>query len=303
MNDSGKKSLRGFRVTSLLGKRGNHKAIDTIRVERYRLFEPVRNRAAALFKTIIMRTATEIPSSRGRHKSFRRTAFTLVELLVILAIIAILASLLLPALTKAKAKAQGVFCLSNTRQLGLAWLLYADDHNGRLAYNLGGSTGPRKIAPRTTLNWVNNIMNWKVDSDNTNLAPILEGSLAPYVSKAALIYRCPADHVLSTAQREAGWSERVRSYSMNAMIGDAGEVSKSGSNVNNPEYVQFFNLSQIAHPLGIFVFLDEHPDSINDGYFLNQADYQWWIDLPASFHNGAAEFSFAVGHSESHRLR
>src|SRR4051812_27103637 len=84
--------------------------------------------------------------------------FTLIELLMVIATIAILAGLLLPALNKARAKGQAVYCLNNTKQLDLAWLLYSDDHGGRLAYNLGGSSGARTIAPRTNLNWVNNIM-------------------------------------------------------------------------------------------------------------------------------------------------
>jgi prepilin-type processing-associated H-X9-DG protein len=88
---------------------------------------------------------------------------------------------------------------------------------------------------------------------------------------------------------------------MNAMIGDAGDVSTSGINVNNPRYVQFFRISSIPAAASIFVFLDEHPDSINDGYFLNEA-YDWkWNDLPASYHNGAASLWFADGHSETHR--
>jgi prepilin-type processing-associated H-X9-DG protein len=88
---------------------------------------------------------------------------------------------------------------------------------------------------------------------------------------------------------------------MNAMVGDAGELSNSGFNVNNPDYVQFFKLTSIPRPASIFVFLDEHPDSINDGYFLNKAEYHEWVDLPASYHNGAATFSFADGHSQLRR--
>jgi hypothetical protein len=151
---------------------------------------------------------------------------------------------------------------------------------------------------RTNLNWVNNILNWELDADNTNTATLTEASLGPYASRVVSVYRCPSDRVLSTIQRQAGWSARVRSYSMNAMVGDAGELSNAGFNVNNPAYVQFFKLSSIPRPGTIFVFLDEHPDSINDGYFLNKAEYHEWVDLPASYHHGAATFSFADGHSQ-----
>ena len=250
-----------------------------------------------------MRLRLQWACSGGPSSSARGRAFTLIELLVVIAIIAILASLLLPALARAKAKAQGILCLNNTRQLGLAWVLYADDHNGHLAYNLGGDVKIRGVAPATYLNWVNNVLNWELKPDNTNLATIKEASLGPYTSKAANVYRCPSDNVLSGIQRSAGWAQRVRSYSMNAMIGDAGDLSVTGYNRNNPDYVQFFNISAIPEPSKIFVFLDEHPDSINDGYFINKA-YDWeWIDLPASYHNGAASFSFADGHSETHRWR
>ena len=106
---------------------------------------------------------------------------------------------------------------------------------------------------------------------------------------------------LRHVQREAGWSTRLRSYSMNAMLGDAGEISQTGFNRNNPNYVQFFKLSSIPEPSDIFTFLDEHPDSINDGYFLNKAYRRQWIDLPASYHDGAAAFAFADGHATLHR--
>ena len=229
--------------------------------------------------------------------------FTLIELLVVVAIISILAAILLPALAKSKARAQSIFCLNNTKQLSLAWFLYADEHNGRLVYNLGGDVATRGVAQRTNLNWVNNILNWELDSDNTNLTTLTEAGLGPYTSKVTSIYRCPSDDVLSEIQREAGWRRRIRSYSMNAMVGNAGDLSQSGRNVNNPDYVQFFQLTVIPRPSQIFVFLDEHPDSINDGYFVNKAYTGEWSDLPGSYHNGGANFSFADGHGESHRWR
>jgi prepilin-type N-terminal cleavage/methylation domain-containing protein/prepilin-type processing-associated H-X9-DG protein len=231
--------------------------------------------------------------------------FTLVELLVVIAVIAILASLLLPALNRAKSKAEGIYCLNNTKQLLVAWQVYADDHNDLLAYNVGGNDA-RGVASHTRLNWVDNVMTWDVtsDSDNSNLTTITDASLGVYARSVAT-YRCPSDRVLSDKQRRAGWEARIRSYSMNAMVGDAGDVSKSGVNENNPGYVQFFKASSIPQPHRIFIFLDEHPQSINDGYFLNKRPQgtkeREWIDLPASYHNGGASFSFADGHSETHR--
>jgi prepilin-type N-terminal cleavage/methylation domain-containing protein/prepilin-type processing-associated H-X9-DG protein len=222
--------------------------------------------------------------------------FTLIELIIVIAIIAILSSILLPALSRAKAKAQGISCLNNTKQLTIAWVLYADEHNGVLAYNLGWSTNGSM-----DLNWANNVLDWNsTNPDNTNSAKLVDTGLGPYASKEANIYRCPSDRVLSDPQKSAGWSSRVRSYSMNAMVGDAGSFSQAGYNVNNPDYVQFFKYASIPRPSDIFVFVDEHPDSIDDGYFVNNSDYPRWRDLPASYHNGAANFSFTDGHAESH---
>ena len=229
-------------------------------------------------------------------------AFTLVELLVVVAVIAILASLLLPALSRAKGQAQGLISLNNTRQLALAWQMYADDHSGRLAYNLGGPNRSA-IADKSNVNWVNNNLTWELDSDNTNTATLLEAGLGSYVAMGAKVYRCPSDTVLSSVQKKAGWSNRVRSYSMNAMVGDAGALTSGGFNLNNPSYLQFFKITSIPSPAQIFVFVEEHSDSINDGYFLNKVYSREWIDLPASHHNGSGVFSFADGHSEIHRWR
>jgi prepilin-type N-terminal cleavage/methylation domain-containing protein len=237
--------------------------------------------------------------------------FTLIELLVVIAVIAVLAAILLPVLSKASERARAIFCLNNTKQLALGWQLYADDHAELLPYNLGLSG-----TFRTNINWVNNVMTWDLSSDNTNLATLTEASLGSYVSRATIIYRCPSDHALSAIQRAAGWDARIRSYSMNAMVGNAGDFSTNGVNSNNPGYKQFFKITQIPQPAGIFVFLDEHPDSIDDGYFLNKSqgsaysstyvgstsyNNAQWIDLPASYHNDATAFSFADGHSTLHR--
>jgi prepilin-type N-terminal cleavage/methylation domain-containing protein/prepilin-type processing-associated H-X9-DG protein len=224
----------------------------------------------------------------------RQGGFTLGELLVVVAVIGILAALLLPTLAASKARAQGTFCQNNNKQLATGWLMYADDNAQALPYNLGGA------AARTNLNWAAGVQDWELTPDNTNYAGLTQAALGPYVAQVAKVYHCPADKALSALQGAAGWSMRARSYSMNASVGDAGEISISGVNTNNPGYVQFFKLTSIPTPARIFVFLDEHPDSISDGYFVNRSYYPEWERLPASWHNGAATFSFSDGHTEIH---
>jgi prepilin-type N-terminal cleavage/methylation domain-containing protein/prepilin-type processing-associated H-X9-DG protein len=262
----------------------------------------IRSIADTIRRTIIL----SFPAMSKFANKARQPGFTLIELLVVIAIIAVLSALLLPALSKARARAEGISCLNNTRQLTLAWQLYGDDHEGLLPYNLGmnGSSF------RTNINWVNNVMTWDLSSDNTNMATLTGASLGVYVAGNTSIYHCPSDRALSAIQSAAGWDRRIRSYSMNAMVGNAGAFSTNGVNINNPNYTQFFKITQIPRPSEIFVFLDEHPDSIDDGYFLNKdVDIAYesygssseWIDLPASYHNGAAAFSFADGHAALHR--
>jgi prepilin-type N-terminal cleavage/methylation domain-containing protein/prepilin-type processing-associated H-X9-DG protein len=238
--------------------------------------------------------------------------FTLIELLAVIAVIAIVSSLLLPALAKAKTRAQAIICLNNTRQLALGWLMYANEHQDRLAYNLAGRTAATNLN-----NWVAGVMDWDLTPDNTNTALLTGAALGSYVGKSAPVYHCPSDYVLSRKQKQAGWQNRVRSYSMNASVGDAGNSSATGINANNSSYVQFLKLTTIPKASDIFVFLDEHPDSINDGYFLNKVNpgisynnynsstppypAAEWTRLPASYHNGSGVFSYADGHSEIHR--
>ncbi|HYG21987.1 MAG TPA: prepilin-type cleavage/methylation domain-containing protein [Verrucomicrobiae bacterium] len=208
-------------------------------------------------------------------------------------------------MAKAKARAQGVYSLNNTRQLGVACFLYTDDNRGNLPYNLGVNISGKGtgVNPPMELNWANNVEDWELSPDNTNAAALLATGLGPYTGGSAAIYRCPTDYVVSSIQKQAGWNNRVRSYSMNAMVGDAGQFTQAGYNVNNPSYLQFFNQSAIPRPSDIFIFTEEHPDSINDGYFLNSGERPEWRDLPASDHDGAGVFSFADGHSEMHRWR
>src|SRR6185437_3202334 len=146
--------------------------------------------------------------------------------------------LLFPSLNAAHEKARSIACINNTRQLTQAWMLYADEYDDWLPYNVGSSSGNGIATNATVLNWVHGVMSWGLDSDNTNLVDLTGASLGPYVSSSTTVYRCPSDRALSSIQRQAGWTARARSYSMNALVGDAGPASANGYNLNNPYYQQ-----------------------------------------------------------------
>jgi prepilin-type processing-associated H-X9-DG protein len=225
---------------------------------------------------------------------------------VVVGIIIVLVGLLLPAVSRSKSRAQAIVCMNNSRQLAFAWTMYASENNSRLAYNLGASAQLRMSTLQSypaSQNWVNNIMDWELSQDNTNLNFVNQSLLAPLAGFSSGVFHCPADSVVSAVQRKAGWAGRVRSVSMNAMVGDPGSLLQDGVKIDNPGYEQFIRDTDFQDPSAIFVFLDEHPDSIDDGYFFNSPANGQWLDLPASAHNGGGSFSFADGHTEIHRWR
>jgi len=253
----------------------------------------------------------------GRPSRYR--GFTLIELLVVIAIIAILASLLLPALAKAKTKAQGIMCMNNNKQLLIAWHMYAGDYNDACANNY---TIPGTIAavfgppnPPRLDNWVNNVMTWHVSGQDsmtvTNEALVRNGVLGKYTSGAVGVYKCPADHFVSPEQRKRGWTRRLRSNSMNALFGksspqgyDPSDPSWRGRSwADNGSWRQFIKTSDVPNPALTWLTLDENPDNINDAFFTasSSKNNTQWGDVPASYHNGACGFSFADGHAEIKR--
>jgi prepilin-type N-terminal cleavage/methylation domain-containing protein/prepilin-type processing-associated H-X9-DG protein len=229
-----------------------------------------------------------------------RRGFTLIELLVVIAIIAILAALLLPALTKAKLKAQGIHCLNNLRELQYGWIMYTHDNRDYLP---GDKWQDEAAHLSNAGNWITGWLTPQGSGpnnlDNTNTTYLLDSTysqLGPYV-KSASVYKCVADSSLAVEGNAT--LPRVRSMSMNGWMGPNSPAWSS------EPYIVFAKMSAIVvpGPANAIVFLDERSDSIDDGYFAIDEVTPQLVNLPAGYHNGASGITFADGHSEIHKWR
>ena len=256
-----------------------------------------------------MKNISDLKGYGGKEKGF-----TLIELIIVIAIIAILAGIHIPALCKAQVKSKEIFCLNNHKQLVLAWSMYGTDHSDLMMPNYQGSgTEPAS--------WVRGYLDWEPGNlQNTNdqlLTNPQYALMGHYMSKSTKAFKCPADNYAvpgAAGGASTGGKQRVRSVSMNANLNcdDKGGI-EGDSNTGDEGLLVYRKMSDIKKisPSKLWVTVDENPDSINDGCFFSGAKAQkdssgrWevvedtiWREVPSALHNGSCGFSFADGHSQ-----
>lgn len=247
-----------------------------------------------------MSPANKVPKPRARAHGF-----TLTDLLVICAVLGVGALTLVPALAKSSARSRPLRCLNNLRQLGTAWVMYAEDNRGELVYNSdGANVGRSADSPSWAAGW----LDFTSNGDNTNTAFLTDHSRYPYSAflgpyiRSPLPFKCPADR--STTIMGGMAFPRTRSVSMNCWVGQNARGWFTAGNFQISR-----KLSELGKmsPASLFVFTEERPDSINDCTFATNPDYAGpnftLVDYPAAFHLDGCTFSFADGHSELRRWR
>ena len=222
----------------------------------------------------------------------RRRAFTLIELLIVIAVIAILAAILLPVLDQAKQRAWETSCINNHKQLATAWLIYEHDNNGNLV--IDDPSAPPTVGGTNDPSWVYGDM---TTPDATNAALIQMGLLYPDANNVG-IYHCPADQAPYAI--DPGSPTHIRSYSMQAQLAYYQNGSPKTFELGYPPMYKENQILRVP-PCSTIVFLDESPDTINDGFFAVWVVANQWADFPAFWHGDGCNFSFADGHVEHWR--